>query len=389
MGIKVIKMESVNCMGDKKRALIAMSGGVDSSVAVYLMQKAGYDCVGATMRLYEAQSNEENADETVEKIENTDDRVYDEEAACGSSSAVNDAKAVAKHFGIPFHAYDYREDFKDEVICRFINTYIEGGTPNPCVECNRYMKFGRFMDKMREENCDCVVTGHYARVEYDTIRGQYVLKKGLDERKDQSYVLYNLTKDQLAHCKFPLGEYSKEEIREIADTLGLSNANKKDSQDICFVPDGDYASFIETYTGQSFAEGNFVNREGKVLGRHKGMIRYTIGQRKGLGLALQEPMYVYEKRMDTNEVVLCRNEELFSSDLLAADVNWIIAPENGKAIHCKAKARYKQKEADAVVECLSDNRVKVSFIEPQRGITRGQSVVFYDGDTVLGGGRIL
>ncbi len=350
-----------------------MSGGVDSSVAVHLMQKAGYDCIGATMRLYEGNQCENKA----------------EDATCGSSNAVKDAEAVAKHFDIPFRAYDYRGDFKNEVICRFVNTYIEGGTPNPCVECNRYMKFGRLMDKMREEDCDYVVTGHYVRVEYDESRGQYVLKKGRDESKDQSYVLYNLTKEQLAHCKFPLGEYSKEEIREIAEQLGLLNAKKKDSQDICFVPDGDYASFIEEYTGQSFEEGNFVSRDGKVLGRHKGMIRYTIGQRKGLGLSLQEPMYVYEKRMDSNEVVLCRNNELFSSVLEADNVNWIVEPEKGKTVHCKAKARYKQKEAEAVVECLDSGKVRVTFQEPQRGITTGQSVVFYDGDTVLGGGRIL
>lgn len=356
-------------MSNKKRAMIAMSGGVDSSVAVHLMQQKGYECVGATLRLYEG--------------------AVDDETICGSSSAIKDAEDVAKQYGIPFHAYDYREDFKEEVICRFINTYIEGGTPNPCVECNRYMKFGRLMDRMREADCDCIVTGHYVRVEYDDARGQYVLKKGLDESKDQSYVLYNLTKEQLAHCYFPLGEYSKDEIREIAENLGLLNAKKKDSQDICFVPDGDYASFIENYTGQTFEEGNFVNREGKVLGRHKGMIRYTIGQRKGLGLALQEPMYVYEKRMDTNEVVLCRNEELFSDTLEACAVNWIIKPKDGEAVHCKAKVRYRQKEADAVVECLDDNKVKVIFAEPQRGITTGQSVVFYDGDVVLGGGRIL
>lgn len=355
-------------MSEKKKAMIAMSGGVDSSVAVHLMQQKGYECIGATLRLYEG--------------------VQDDETICGSSSAIKDAEAVAEHFGIPFHAYDYREDFKSEVICRFIDTYIEGGTPNPCVECNRHMKFGRLMDKMREEGCDCVVTGHYVRVEYDETKGQYVLKKGFDETKDQSYVLYNLTKEQLAHCMFPLGNYSKNEIRKIAEDLDLLNAKKKDSQDICFVPDGDYAEFIEEYTGRTFTEGNFVTKDGEVLGRHKGMIRYTIGQRKGLGLSLKEPMYVCEKRMDTNEVVLCRNEELFSNTLEACDVNWILEPE-GNAVRCKAKVRYKQKEADAVVEMLAEGKVRVTFDEPQRGITRGQSVVFYDKDVVLGGGKIL
>ncbi len=355
-------------MSEKKRAMIAMSGGVDSSVAVYLMQKNGYDCIGATLRLYESSQ--------------------DDETICGSSSAIKDAQEVAKHFDIPFHVYDYRHDFQDEVICRFINTYIAGDTPNPCVECNRYMKFGRLMDRMREEGCDCIVTGHYVRVEYDESRGQYVLKKGRDENKDQSYVLYHLTKEQLAHCKFPLGNYSKSEIREIAENIGLLNAKKKDSQDICFVPDGDYAKFIEEYTGNSFETGNFVTKEGEVLGQHKGMIRYTIGQRKGLGLSLKEPMYVCEKRMNTNEVVLCKNEDLFSNVLEACDVNWMVKPENN-LVHCKAKVRYKQKEAAAVVEVIEEGKAKVTFEEPQRGITRGQAVVFYDGDIVLGGGKIM
>ena len=356
-------------MEQKKRALIAMSGGVDSSVAVHLMQQQGYECVGATMRLYEPQ--------------------HCEDGTCGSSSAVEDARKVAEHHGIAFHALDYRKDFEKEVLCRFVETYEAGGTPNPCVECNHYMKFGRLMQKMEEAGCECIVTGHYVRVEYEEKYKQRVLKKGLDESKDQSYVLYNLTKEQLEHCEFPLGGYSKDKIRELAEELGLFNAGKKDSQDICFVPDGDYAGFIESYTGKTYEEGNFVTKDGEVLGRHKGMIRYTIGQRKGLGLSLKEPMYVCEKRMDTNEVVLCLNEELFGNYLEAEAVNWMVPVSVGERVSCKAKARYKQKEADAVVEIMDDNLAKVTFAEPQRGITKGQSVVFYDGDIVLGGGVIM
>lgn len=359
-------------MSEKKKAMIAMSGGVDSSVAAYLMTQAGYDCIGVNMKLYR------NEDIGMEK-----------EKTCCSLEDAEAAGGVARSFGMPFYVFNFTDDFEKEVIKRFVDTYIEGGTPNPCIECNRYMKFQRLMQRMYELSFDYIVTGHYARVAYDEGRGRYLLKKGVDASKDQSYVLYNLTQEQLSHTLFPLGEYHKTQIRDIAQREGFVNADKPDSQDICFVPDGDYARFIEEYCKKSFPEGNFVNEEGEVLGRHKGIIRYTIGQRRGLGLALPESLYVCEKRMDANEVVLGKNERLFHDTLEASDLNWIAFEDVTGQIRCKAKIRYKQKEADAVVEKTGEDRVRVKFDEPQRGITCGQAVVFYDGDIVLGGGKII
>lgn len=357
---------------NNKKAIIAMSGGVDSSVAVYLMKEAGYDCMGATMKLYDNQDIPDDATKT-----------------CCSVSDVADARAVAQSFDIPYYVLNFSEDFDKEVIKRFVDTYIEGGTPNPCIECNRYMKFAKLMHRMYELDYDYVVTGHYARIEKDEESGRYLLKKGMDESKDQSYVLYNLTQDQLAHTLFPLGKYHKTEIREIAEKMHFVNANKPDSQDICFVPDGDYASFIERYCKKEFPHGNFVMTDGTVLGEHKGIIRYTTGQRKGLGLSLKEPMYVLRKDMEKNQVILGRNEELFEKELIATDLNWIMIEDLKEPMRCKAKARYKHKESDALIEPLPDGRVKVTFDEPQRALTAGQSVVFYVGDTVVGGGKIV
>lgn len=359
-------------MGEKKKAIIAMSGGVDSSVAAYLMREAGYECIGATMKLYD---NEEIG--------------MEKEKTCCSLKDTEDAGNVARSFGMPYYVMNFTDEFKKEVIGRFVDTYIEGGTPNPCIECNRYLKFQKLMQRMYELDCDYVVTGHYARIAYEEGTGRYLLKKGVDETKDQSYVLYNLTQEQLSHTLFPLGEYHKSEIRKIADKLGIVNAKKPDSQDICFVPDGDYASFIENYCGKTFPEGDFINEDGKVLGRHKGIIRYTIGQRKGLGLSLPEPLYVCEKRTDTNTVVLAKNERLYHNTLEADDLNWIAFESITEPVRCKAKIRYKQKEADATIEKMTDEKVRVTFDEPQRSITAGQAVVFYDGDLVLGGGKIL
>lgn len=359
-------------MMEKKRALIAMSGGVDSSVAAWMMDRDGYDCVGVTMKLY-----------------TNDDIVVDKEKTCCSLDDVEDARAVCNKVGIPFYVVNFRENFEECVMKRFVNTYLEGGTPNPCVDCNRYIKFEKLMQRMYELECEYVVTGHYARILYNEATGRYELHKAADPSKDQSYVLYNLTQEQLAHARFPLGEFHKSEIREMAEQNGFINAKKHDSQDICFVPDGDYASFIEKYTGKAAEPGNFVLKDGTVMGRHKGQIRYTIGQRRGLGLALPRPLYVCGKNLERNEVILGESEELFTTVLEADQVNFISVEKLEEPIRCKARIRYKQKEDWAVVEQIGEDRIRVTFDQPQRGITRGQAVVLYDEDMVIGGGTIL
>jgi len=357
-------------MGVMKKAIIAMSGGVDSSVAAYLCKKNGYDCIGATMRLF---TNSQIGIKT--------------EKSCCSEDDVDDAKSVAKRLGMAHYVFNFTDEFEKKVIEKFVRSYEEGATPNPCIDCNRYLKFEKLFQRMEELGFDYVVTGHYARI--DKENGRFVLKKSADERKDQSYVLYSMTQNQLAHTLFPLGGMTKEETRKIAEENGFVNAKKHDSQDICFVPDGDYASFIELYRDTKYKNGNFVDKNGNVLGTHKGIIRYTIGQRKGLGLSLPEPMYVLKKDIDKNEVVLCSDSELFSSELDVCDVNWIafdIPPERFSA---KVKIRYNQKEQPAKITVSGENTVHIEFETPQRAIAKGQAAVFYDGDTVLGGGTII
>ena len=358
-------------MDKKPRALVAMSGGVDSSVAAMLTRDLGYDCIGVTMKLYD------NADAGIQNGK-----------TCCSADDVTDARNVCTRLGIPYYVFNFKADFKEKVIERFICAYECGATPNPCIDCNRFLKFDRLYKRAAELDCDCIVTGHYARVEKDG--GRYLLKKAAYAPKDQSYVLYSLTQEQLAHTLFPLGEAkSKDEVRSIAEENGFVNAKKHDSQDICFVPDGDYARVIEINTGKKYPEGNFVTKDGKILGRHKGIIRYTIGQRKGLGLALPHPMYVCEKRTDTNEVVLCTDGELFSRELIADDFNWIAFERPDEPFRAKAKIRYSQSEQPSTVTPLDGGKVKVVFDEPQRAIAKGQAVVLYDGDTVVGGGTII
>lgn len=351
-----------------EKAIIAMSGGVDSSVAAYLCTQIGYECIGATMKLFN--------NDTVEKQDKT----------CCSLEDIEDAESVARKLGMNYYVFNFTDEFDEKVIKKFIHSYETGATPNPCIDCNRYLKFEKLFNRMKELDYDYVVTGHYARIEKDG--GRFILKKGIDESKDQSYVLYSMTQQQLKHTLFPLGGYTKTQIREIAEENGFINAHKHDSQDICFVPNGDYAEFIERYTGRKYKNGNFVDKNGNVLGRHKGIIRYTIGQRKGLGLSLPAPMYVCEKNMQSNEVILCDNASLFSNSLDASDFNWIAFENPPESITAKAKIRYNQKEETAHVSITGENRVHIEFDNPQRAIAKGQAVVLYDGDTVLGGGTI-
>ena len=353
-------------------ALIAMSGGVDSSVAAWLMQRDGFDCTGVTMRL------------TRNEAVNTEGL-----HTCCSERDIEDAAEVAYAMDIPYEVLDFTADFQEKIIDKFIRVYEAGGTPNPCIDCNRYMKFDHLLRWAEAHGLDYVVTGHYARVEQDEATGRWLLKKGLDENKDQSYVLYNLTQEQLAHVRLPLGGLHKSEVRAIAEQQHFVNARKHDSQDICFVPDGDYAGFIARYTGRDCPAGDFVDESGRVLGRHKGIVHYTVGQRKGLGIAADAPLYV--KRIDAaeNRVVLSGNDALFSRELMANDFNWIAYDVPPRELRATARARYHQREQAATVTVLEDGHVHLVFDEPQRAVTPGQAVVLYDGDTVLGGGTIL
>lgn len=352
-----------------KKAVIAMSGGVDSSVAAYLLKKDGYECIGATMRLFTNEEIGVKADKS-----------------CCSLDDVEDAKSVAKRLEMPHYVFNFSDEFEKKVIEKFIRAYETGATPNPCIDCNRYLKFEKLFQRMKELGFDFVATGHYARIEEES--GRFFLKKARDLSKDQSYVLYQMTQEQLSHTLFPLGNLTKEETRKIAEENGFVNAKKHDSQDICFVPDGDYAAFIEHYRKKSYKSGNFVDKNGNILGTHKGIIRYTIGQRKGLGLSLPAPMYVLEKNIEKNEVVLCENSELFSKELDIEETNWIafdIPPENFSA---KVKIRYNQKEEPAKITVTGKSSAHIEFEKPQRAIAKGQAAVIYDGDTVIGGGTI-
>lgn len=340
-----------------RKILVAMSGGVDSSVAAALMLDKGYDPVGGTMAI-----------------------------SCGLENDVADARAVCDTLGIPHAVFDLSREFEREVVCRFVDCYERGLTPNPCVVCNRHIKFGALLERAADIGCDLVATGHYARIEYSD--GRYLIKKGHDVTKDQSYVLWSLSQHQLSHIILPLGSLSKTEVRDIARLRGFVSADKADSQDICFVPDGDYAAFIERFTGKIYPAGDFVDRDGNVLGRHRGMIRYTVGQRKGLGLALPAPMYVYKKDMQSNRVILSDNDGLFSDTLIADNFNWVAFERPSAPFAATVKTRYKAKEAPATVIPQEDGSVRIVFDEPQRAITPGQAAVVYMGDTLVGGGDI-
>ena len=353
------------------KALVAMSGGVDSSVAAYLTKEMGYEATGITLKLFDNEDIGESKDKT-----------------CCSLDDIEDARNVCLKLGIPYYVYNFKDSFRENVIERFVSAYENGTTPNPCIDCNRFIKFNKLMQRADELDFDFIVTGHYSIIEFDKGLQRYILRKSPDASKDQSYVLYSLTQKQLSRTLLPLGNMSKDKVREIASSLGLLNANKHDSQDICFVPDGDYAAFIEQYTGKKYKHGDFVDTQGNVLGTHKGIIKYTVGQRKGLGLALPCPMYVKEKDLANNKVILCKNEELFSRELYAKDINLITCDKIDKPLHIKARVRYNQAEQDAIVEQVDDNRLHIVFEKPQRAISKGQAVVLYDGDVVVGGGTI-
>lgn len=355
---------------NQQTALIAMSGGVDSSVAAYLMKEQGYDCVGGTMRLH-----------------NQGELTFSKVHLCSSPKDIEDAEAIADKLGIPYHVFNFMDDFEEKIIDPFIEAYEAGRTPNPCVRCNKFMKFDRLHQKARDLGLYYLVTGHYAQVEER--EGVFFLKKAADPSKDQSYVLYNLTQDQLAHTLFPLGGMSKSQTREIADRAGFINADKPDSMDICFVPDGDYARVIEERTGRTYPEGDFVTPDGELLGRHKGIIHYTIGQRRGLGIASAKPLYVLSIDPLNNRVILGHREDLFSSRVLVERVHWISGEAPSIPFTCKAKIRYRQQEEACRVTPLEDGTVTLDFDRPQRAVTPGQAAVFYDGDYVLGGGTIV
>ena len=355
-----------------KKAIIAMSGGVDSSVAALLTKESGDECIGATMKLY-----------------NNEDIGVHREKTCCSLDDVEDARSVAYQMDMPYYVFNFTADFHTEVMDRFVDAYENGCTPNPCIDCNRYLKFDKMFHRMQEIGYDYIVTGHYARVEYDEKRDRYLLKKAVDDTKDQSYVLYMLTQEQLAHVKLPLGGLRKDQVRVIAEKHGFINARKHDSQDICFVVNGKYSDFIEQYREKTYPEGDFVDLEGNVLGRHKGIIRYTIGQRRGLSLSLKESMYVVAVDPEKNRVILGRNDDLFSREFVANDVNLIAVDHIEGEMRVKAKVRYRHEEQWATVTQTGPDSLKVVFDEPQRAITCGQAVVLYDGDVVVGGATII
>ena len=352
-------------------ALIAMSGGVDSSVAALLTAEQGHECIGCMMKLF---SNEEIG--------------KNQENTCCSSMDAEDARAVANRLGIPFYFFNFADTFREQVIGRFISAYQNGQTPNPCIDCNRFLKFECLFNRAKELGKEYIVTGHYARIESEAGSGRYILKKGLDSSKDQSYVLYTLTQEQLRHTLFPLGGITKAQVREIALEHGFINADKHDSQDICFVQNGGYADFIRQYTGRDAVKGRFVDTEGNDLGENRGIIHYTIGQRKGLGLSAETPLYVCSVCAGNNIVVVGTEDKLYSKSLIARDINLIAVDSFDTAVRVLARIRYKHQEQPATVWQIDSDTLRVEFDSPQRAITKGQAVVLYDGDTVLGGGTI-
>ncbi|APQ77463.1 tRNA 2-thiouridine(34) synthase MnmA [Clostridium botulinum] len=353
----------------KKKVLVGMSGGVDSSVAAYLLKEQGYEVIGVTMQIWQ-----------------DDEEFIEKEGGCCSLSAVADARRVANKIGIPFYVMNFKDAFKRNVIDYFVDEYMEGRTPNPCIACNKFIKFSSFLDKAMAMGIDYVATGHYAIIEKHNDR--YIIKKSEDDKKDQTYALYNLTQFQLERTLMPCGQYKKSKIREIAKEIGLRVHNKKDSEEICFIPDNDHGRYIKNRFPNKVREGNFVDKQGNILGTHKGIVYYTIGQRKGLGIAFGKPMYVVDINPFRNEVVLGDLEDLLNTELIAKDTNYIPFDTLKEPMEVEAKIRYSQTPSKAIITPIEDGRVRVNFHEKQRAITKGQSVVFYKDDLLIGGGTI-
>ena len=354
------------------KALIGMSGGVDSSVAALLMLEAGFECIGATMRLYGGQASPAEGSKT-----------------CCSLDDVEDARSVAHRLGIKHYVFNFTEEFQQQVMDQFVAVYQAGGTPNPCIDCNRYLKFGKLLQRAQELRCDVLVSGHYAKTEQDPSSGRYLLMRAADRAKDQTYFLACLSQQQLSRIRFPLGDLTKTQVRELAEKHGFLNARKHDSQDICFVPGGDYTTFLTGYTGRALEPGDFLNTQGQVVGRHRGAVCYTIGQRKGLGLAMGKPVYVCAKDMAAKTVTVGPNEALFSRELWAKD--WVFFPfeQLTEPLAVTAKIRHSQFDQKATVYPEADGLARVVFDKPQRAISPGQAVVLYQGEMVIGGGTIV
>ncbi|MCD7745251.1 MAG: tRNA 2-thiouridine(34) synthase MnmA [Lachnospiraceae bacterium] len=357
---------------NRKRVVVGMSGGVDSSVAAYLLKEAGCDVIGVTMQIWQQESEEEMS----------------ANGGCCGLGAAEDAARVAQMLGIPHYVMNFRDEFRKKVIDYFIEEYQAGRTPNPCIACNRYVKWESLLTRSLQIGADCIATGHYARVE-QLPNGRYAIRRSVTAAKDQTYALYNLTQEQLSRTMMPVGAYDKPQIRAIAEKIGLLVAHKPDSQEICFVPDGDYAGFIEKTSGYSSPPGNFVTADGTILGRHRGITHYTIGQRKGLNLALGHSVFVTEIRPGTNEVVIGEAEDVFTDHLICDHLNFMSIPDLSGELRVTAKIRYNHSGASAVVRRRSEDQAEVLFEEPVRAVTPGQAVVFYDGEYVAGGGVIV
>lgn len=357
---------------EKKKVVVGMSGGVDSSVAAYLLKEAGYEVIGVTMQIWQDE----------------DTAAQEESGGCCGLTAVDDARRVSFALDIPYYVMNFKNEFKNAVIDYFAEEYLKGNTPNPCIACNRYVKWESLLTKSLGIGADYIATGHYARV-VKLENGRYTLQKSATSEKDQTYALYNLTQFQLSHTLMPVGEYTKDEIREIAKGINLRVANKPDSQEICFIPDKDYAKFIAEYSGEVPTEGNYVTPDGKVIGKHKGIIHYTVGQRKGLNLAMGHPVFVLAIRPETNEVVIGNSDEVYSSKLYAGNLNFMSIQDLKGEMAVQAKIRYSHKGSKCTIRKVEADKVECIFEEPQRAVTPGQAVVFYDGDYVVGGGTIL